>query len=245
MRGEYIMTCESHFTLKSLREQVYDYLRIQMNEGKIRPGSFLNLNDISRELGMSRTPLRDALFQLESEGFITIFPRRGVVVNALSLEKIRNVYEVLGALESAALLLVAVRFRQSDAELMEKYNIQMAKALDQNNFTTFYDLNLRFHNVYLDMLDNAEMSHSIKIHKERLYDFPRNKNFVKEWELHSLDEHKAMIDLLRKQNFNGAADYIRDVHWSFSVQERFIRKYYFASHLDLDVSEGGETAVEQ
>jgi len=75
------MTCESQFTLKSLREQVYDYLRIQMNEGRIRAGSFLNLNDISRELGMSRTPLRDALFQLESEGFITIFPRRGVVVN--------------------------------------------------------------------------------------------------------------------------------------------------------------------
>ena len=61
-----LMTCESQFTLKSLREQVYDYLRIQMNEGRIRAGSFLNLNDISRELGMSRTPLRDALFQLES-----------------------------------------------------------------------------------------------------------------------------------------------------------------------------------
>ena len=60
------MTCESHFTLKSLKEQVYDYLRVQMNEGRLRPGAFLNLNDISRELSMSRTPLRDALFQLES-----------------------------------------------------------------------------------------------------------------------------------------------------------------------------------
>ena len=116
------MTCESHFTLKSLKEQVYDYLRVQMNEGRLRPGAFLNLNDISRELGMSRTPLRDALFQLESEGFVTIFPRRGVVVNSLTLEKIRNIYEILGALESAALLLIAVRFRDGDADLMERYN---------------------------------------------------------------------------------------------------------------------------
>lgn len=238
------MTCESQFTLKSLREEVYDYLRIQMNEGKVRAGSFLNLNDISRELGMSRTPLRDALFQLESEGFITIFPRRGVVVNTLTLEKIRNIYEILGALESAVLVLVAVRFRDADADLMEKYNHQMGKALEQNNFSVFYDANLKFHNVYLDMSDNSEMLHSIKIHKERLYDFPRNKTFVKEWELHSLEEHKTMIEMLRSHDFNSAADYIRDVHWSFSVQERFIRKYYFAKHLDLDVSEEGVGTVE-
>lgn len=94
------MSSEDHFTLKSLREQVYDYLRVNMNDGIIRSGSFLNLNEISRELGMSRTPLRDALFQLESEGFVTIYPRRGVVVNGLTLEKIKNIYEILGGLES-------------------------------------------------------------------------------------------------------------------------------------------------
>ena len=125
--GKNFMTCESHFTLN---------LRVQMNEGRLRPGAFLNLNDISRELGMSRTPLRDALFQLESEGFVTIFPRRGVVVNVLTLEKIRNIYEILGALESAALLLVAVRFRDGDADMMEKYNQQMRKALDHKCSTT-------------------------------------------------------------------------------------------------------------
>ena len=227
------------FTLKSLREQVYDYLRQQMNEGKLRAGAFMNLNDISKELGMSRTPLRDALFQLESEGFITLYPRRGVVVNSLTLKNIRNIYELLGALESATLVNVSVRFRDSDADLMEKYNVQMLKALEHNNFSLFYDTNLKFHNVYLDMSDNADMQHSIKINKERLYDFPRSKSFVKEWEMHSIEEHNTMIRLLREHDFNSAADYIRDVHWSFSVQERFIRKYYFAKHIELDVSEEG------
>ena len=144
----------------------------------------------------------------------------------------------------AALLLVAVRFRDGDADLMEKYNQQMRKALDHNNFSVFYEANLRFHNVYLDMLDNAEMIHAIKIRKERLYDFPRNKTFVKEWELHSLEEHAAMIKLLKEHDFNGAADYIRDVHWSFSVQERFIRRYYFAKYVELDISEEGNLTVE-
>lgn len=233
------MNGEPHFTLKSLREQVYDYLRFQMNDGKIRQGAFLNLNEISMELGMSRTPLRDALFQLESEGFVTIYPRRGVVVNELTLENIRNIYEILGGLESAVIVHIALNFHESDADLMEKYNQQMRKALDQNNYSAFYEENLKFHNVYLNMSDNTEIIYSIKTHKERLYDFPRNKTFVKEWELHSLDEHKTMIDLLRKGDFNGAAEYIRDVHWSFAVQERFIRKYYFAKHSELDMSEEG------
>lgn len=230
------MTCGPHCTLKSLRERVYDYLRMRMNEGKIRAGSFLNLNEISQELGMSRTPLRDALLKLESEGFVTIYPRRGVVVNTLTLEKIRNIYEILGALESAVIIFTAVRFRDSDADVMEKYNRVMEKALEHNNFTAFYDANLKFHNVYLDLSDNEEMLRAIKIRKARLYDFPRNRTFVKEWEIHSLGEHAAMIDLMRKHDFNGAADYVRDVHWSFAVQERFIRKYYFARNAELDIS---------
>lgn len=239
-RGTCKMSEESHLTLKSLREQVYDYLRVQMNDGKIRPGLFLNLNEISQELGMSRTPLRDALFQLESEGFVKIYPRKGVMVNTLSLEKIRNIYEILGGLESAVIVLIALRFRESDADTMTKCNAMMRKALERNNYATFYSENLKFHNVYLELSDNNDLLEYIKIHKERLYDFPRNKTFVKEWELHSLDEHQTMIDLFRVGDFNGAAEYVRDVHWSFSVQERFIRKYYFAKHTELDISEEGQ-----
>ena len=234
------MSDDSHYAFKSLREQVYDHLRYQMNEGRVRPGAFLNLNEISSELGMSKTPLRDALFQLETEGFVTIYPRRGVVVNTLSLENIRNIYEILGALEAAVIIHIALKFRPSDADVMEKCNTQMRKALDQNNFTLFYEENLKFHSTYLSMSENSEILHYIKIYRERLYDFPRNKTFVKEWEIHSLDEHKAMIALFRSQDFNGAAEYVRDVHWSFQVQERFIRKYYFANHAELDVSEEGQ-----
>lgn len=231
------MTREYDLSSKSLREQVYEYLRVQMNNGRVRPGAFLNLNEISSELGMSRTPLRDALFQLEFEGFVTIHPRRGVVVNALTLEQIRSIYEVLGALESAVIIYSALRFRDSDADLMEKYNRQMSKALDQNNFSAFYTANLELHNVYLKLSDNGEILRLIKVNKERLYDFPRNKTFVKEWELHSVGEHDELIALLRRGDFNGAADFMRDVHWSFSVQERFIRKYYFANRAELDISE--------
>ena len=62
--------------------------------------------------------------------------------------------------------------------------------------------------------------------KKRLYDFPRPKDYVREWEEESIKEHQALIDLIAEEKFQEAAAYIRDVHWSFEVQEKYLRKYY-------------------
>ena len=69
---------------KSLREQVYEYLRDEINNRKLLPGTTINLNEISQQLGISKTPLRDAIIQLEIEGFVTILPRRGVTVKKIN-----------------------------------------------------------------------------------------------------------------------------------------------------------------
>jgi len=103
----------------------------------------------------------------------------------------------------------------------------MKTALENNDFNRFYARNLDFHNAYLELSENSDLLRTVRILKERLYDFPRSKGFLKEWEVDSTGEHDRIIDLLAKGDFNGAADYIRDVHWSFSVQERYIRRYYF------------------
>ncbi len=66
------MAKESILNLKSLKDQVYEYLREQLHKGKIKPGSVINMDGTSRKLGISKTPLRDALIQLEMEGFVTI-----------------------------------------------------------------------------------------------------------------------------------------------------------------------------
>ena len=215
-------------SIETLRERVYGYLKDQINAQKLRPGSFLDLNLIGRELGMSRTPLRDALFQLESEGFITIYPRRGVMLNVLDLKTVRNIYEIVGALESAVLISTAVKFTEDDVRRMIELDKQMDVSLGKEDYDTYYDLNVDFHNVFLDKSDNDELLRSARILRERLYDFPRSRGLLKEWEQSNLREHLEMVRLLEKGNFTAAAEYLRDVHWSFSVQERYIRKYYFA-----------------
>jgi DNA-binding GntR family transcriptional regulator len=61
--------------------------------------------------------------------------------------------------------------------------------------------------------------------KQRLYDFPR-LGYIKEWELNNCNEHQQFIELIEKDDCNGAASIMRDVHWSFSVQEKYIKQFY-------------------
>ena len=116
--------------VKSLKEQVYEYLRQQFQQHRLKPGTVINMENTSKKLGISKTPLRDALIQLEMEGFVTISPRRGIYVNALPLEEIREFYQVIGALESSTLQEVFPRLGAGVIHKMDQLNHQMQKAID-------------------------------------------------------------------------------------------------------------------
>jgi DNA-binding GntR family transcriptional regulator len=200
-----------------------------MHRGKLRPGSDLQLNALAEEMGISRTPLRDALLRLEAEGFVEILNRKGVRIAELSLDRIRDVYELLGGLESAALTSVGDRIRPKTLVRMRELNEEMVRALDASDFARYYDANLRFHDGYLSLSTNGELVRQVHILKQRLYDFPRLEGFVPEWERTSTGEHRTLLDHLIEGRIVQAADYLRDVHWSFSYQEPFIRRYYSAA----------------
>ena len=214
--------------IRSLREEVYEHLRALMHHGQLRPGDELDLNALAAGIGISRTPLRDALLRLECEGFVEIHNRRGVQVTPLTLKRIRDIYEILAGLESTALRSVAERVTPGAVERMDELNQEMRRALDAGDFARFYDANLAFHGAYLHLSDNEELLHRIHTLKQRLYDFPRLPGFVPEWERASIEEHQAMIRALQGERVDEAADLLRDVHWNYNYQEPFVRRYYLA-----------------
>ena len=75
-----------------LRDVVYDYLWTQIREKQFKPGEFVNLNLISQKLGVSRTPLREALIVLEAEGFVQILPKRGIYIKPLTLQDLSLIH---------------------------------------------------------------------------------------------------------------------------------------------------------
>jgi DNA-binding GntR family transcriptional regulator len=210
-----------------LRERVYRYLKEQLNLGALSPGAFMDLKAIGTALGISRTPLRDALIRLEAEGFVTIHSRRGVMVNELDRETVRHAYQLVGALETAAILECGPVLQEEDFTVMAVLNAGMAEALAHDDFNSYYEQNLAFHCTYIDKSTNSELKNLIAMHRERLYDFPRRQAYLKAWELTGVDEHARLLKLLQERDFSAAATYSREVHWSFTRQERFINEYYF------------------
>ncbi len=211
--------------LQSLREQVYEYLREEMHKGRLLPDTLLNLNEISQRLGVSKTPLRDALIKLEAEGFVTIMPRRGVVVNPLTIEDVKDFYQIIGAIEGEVVKEVFPRLGTAQISALRQLNADMRDALQLDKFGTYYKLNLAFHNTFLNLSGNTHLQAFIMPMKQRLYDF-QQRPYVKEWEFRNCIEHDSFIDMIKQGNCTDAVHCMRDIHWSFSTQESYIREFY-------------------
>ncbi len=209
----------------SLSKQVYTYLRRQMNHGGLLPGSTINIGEIAKQLGISKTPLRDALIQLESEGFVTILPRRGVRVNKLSMQDVKNWYDAVGLIESFIVTQCIDKIDPSHIQKMEELNKIMIHDIKRSDFSKLFQTNLEFHNTYLDISDNTPLKRFILPIKHRLYDFPR-QNYIKEWELRNCEEHRLFLNHLREGDAKKAVLVLKDIHWSFEYQKDFIYKFY-------------------
>lgn len=211
---------------RSLKNLVYHYLREEIKKENLKSGDPINMEQTSKKLGISKTPLREALIKLETEGFVKIIPWSGVVVNHASLKDFKEGYQIIGALESSALLSASQRIKENDIRKMKKLNQEMREMIEAGNFDSYYNKNLKFHNVYLYLSQNDMLIDTVDILKKRLYEFARPKEFIKEWEDVSLAEHKQLIHYLEKGEFVNASNYLKDVIWSFDVQKKFIIKYY-------------------
>lgn len=222
--------------IRSLREQVYEYLRSEIQAGRLVPGTFIKLNDISSHLGISRTPLRDAIIQLECEGFVTILPRRGVLVNRLTLDEIKNVLEIVGALESAVILSVFDRITARHLREMARINADMRKIMGVRKARSFdqryYQLNIAFHDVFLNLSSNASLRRIILPIKQRLYDFPR-LTYIRQWELINCDEHDLLIRFIEEGRRQEAARLWREDHWSFKAHKQYIREFYAQGNQEI------------
>lgn len=203
-----------------LRVQVYNYLQEQMRVGALEPGASISVSRMISELGISRTPLREALLILQEQGFVKIMPQRGVIINALSLEDVKDIYEILGGIESRVLLSVFDRIGASEIAQLEKLNEELEISLAAGDIARHNEANIQFHNVFILLSENERLLKYVKHLKMQLYDFPR-RDYGRQWNKSNLDEHKVFLQFVRDKNSLSAADYLRDVHWEFKHPDSF------------------------
>jgi DNA-binding GntR family transcriptional regulator len=209
----------------TLREKVCNYLREELARGSLVPGAYIDQNAICDSLDISRAPLRDALIQLEAEQFVEILPRRGVLIKKLTLQDIKNSYEIIGALESTVLLSDSKKIGPIEINKLAEINAQLNKLLENEHYDMYYELNLEFHDIFLGLSDNTLLNHILRPLKQRLYDFPRMK-YDQQWELANLMEHERIIESMKAGNFQAAASIIKYEHWSFAHHRENLIKIY-------------------
>jgi len=209
----------------TLREKVYRYLRQELARGNLAPGSFINQNKICEKLNISRAPMRDALIQLETEQFVEILPRRGVLIRKLTINDIQNSYEILGALESALILSEFDKLNAVHVEKLTEYNEQLKVMLAKEQFEAYFKRDLDFHNVFLKLSDNNPLRKMIILLMRRLYDFPQMK-YDNQWERINYHEHRRLIYSVRVGNCEAAASIIKNELWSFARHKEYLKKVY-------------------
>jgi DNA-binding GntR family transcriptional regulator len=203
-----------------LRTQVYEFLRDNLKSKALKPGMFVSINRLVEQTGISRTPLREALLQLQNEGFVTLLPQRGIRINELTPKDIEDIYEIMGALDSRSLMTVFHRITAKDIKDMKRINEAMMRTVGDKESNRYFDLNSEFHNVYLKYSENQLLLNQLSILRQRLFEFGSKGEWIEKVRMLNYTEHLTLIDLIDKGKVREACDFIRETHCSVNWNDQ-------------------------
>lgn len=196
---------------KSTRtDDAYTQLKIEIRSNRIPPGYLAPEPEIALRLGMSRTPVREALIRLETEGLVELIPRRGARVLPISATDMTEIYELLTALEPVAAASLAAR-KPDDAELrpLAEATFDMEDALKREHLEDWAEADDRFHRTLLQLHGNQRLSDFVGT----LYDQAHRARIVtlrlREWPTQSTAEHRAILEHLRDGDADATFDAFR------------------------------------
>lgn len=184
-----------------IRDQIYDHLVAGILDRSFPPGSPIRDTHVASILDVSRTPVREALLRLSSDGLVDNIPGRGFIVRELSLQDVREAYPILSNLESLSISL-AEKLPESVLKKLESLNKQMASKTASSSRLTQIDS--EFHDTLVSSCPNVMLIQTIK----------RLRQIVKRYELAFMDnkelvevstrEHEAIIESLRSGKLSKA-----------------------------------------
>lgn len=206
----------------SLTDHVYNYIVEQINNGALTSHKKVNESAICDALKVSRTPVREALIQLSSEGLLENIPRKGFILKGLTTEEARETYFIIGALDGLACSLSAPLLTEKQLKEMEFYIESIDLAINTENFSMYHKMQESFHNVYLSICPNQSLvTLLLQLEKKFLKNFEWIKDM--EWTAEKLketnNEHRMMLEMFRNRKSFELEVFMREVHWDVRKAE--------------------------
>ncbi len=216
---------------KTKNEATYEMLREEILQAKIKPGEKIIISDLSKKIGVSEIPIREAVKKLESEGFLTIMPHVGITVSKLDPDEIIEFYLIRIELESLAARLATPLIKEAEISSLQEINQELKSALQRDDREMLYALNKKFH---FKIYAAANRPHLYKL----IVDLWDKINWIRsvfflapQIALDSLREHGEIIEAIRKRDDElvGNLMKVQKRHSLRAIADRFFP--------DLNVSE--------
>lgn len=175
-------------------------IREAIINGVLKPRERLMEIQLADELGVSRTPIREAFRKLELEGFIVMVPRKGAYVADISFKDIADVFEIRAALEGLASALAAERITDEELEEMERLLVEKAEAIGNNDMERLVEVDTKFHEAIYRASRNQRLFTIINNLREQIQRFRTQSLSYPGRMKQSLDEHRSIVEAIQSRD---------------------------------------------
>lgn len=185
---------------KPLREVVFETIREAIISGHLRPGERLMEVQLAEEMGVSRTPVREAIRKLELEGFLIMMPRKGAYVAGISLKDITDVFEIRAALDSFAAGLAAERITEEELNSLERSLFFVVESAGQNDLDGIVHTDTDFHDIIYKASRNERLIQIVNNLREQIQRFRTTSLAFPGRMQIAVDEHRRIVEAISERN---------------------------------------------
>lgn len=195
-----------------LREVVFNNLRDAILKGDLKPGERLLENQLAEKLGVSRTPVREALRMLEQEKLVLLIPRKGAQVLDITVDDIKNIMEIRASLEMLAMKHACKNMQPAKIEEMKKLNAELENAFKNRDDEKASDIDVLFHNIILESANNDMLCVLINNIRIRAYRYRMASAYAasEENQEEILTQHRQIISSIENHTEKEGVDIISD-----------------------------------
>lgn len=183
-----------------LRDVVFHTLRQAILKGELEPGERLMEIRLAKRLGVSRTPIREAIRKLELEGLVIMIPRKGAEVAGITEKNLRDVLEVRRSLEELAIELAVKRMDESGITRLEEARIGFREALNSNDMIRIAQADERFHDAIYAGTDNEKLIQLLNNLRDQMYRY--RLEYIKDTGKRQIimDEHENILNAVKTRD---------------------------------------------
>ena len=198
-----------------IKDEAYDILEENIINGTLKPNTRLKISELSERLGISKTPVREAILRLENEGLVVSKANQWTIVAPIKKDSVKDIYPLVYTLEAYCLRQAFPHIDEAVIQELQKINDEIRDANESNHQNAILALDNKFHNLIIDCSGNEEVKPILDSLKKKLQRL--ELLFYTSKDIHEIPssflEHESLIHALEQRDLDSALESLK-VNWT-------------------------------